>query len=340
MDTAVKQRLIGAAVLAALAMIFLPMLLRSPDVEESDASRVPLDMPAAPDAEFETRVLPLPAPAASTAEPVVAEQAAAPLDPNAVVTVDVDSSKPAEVMPDAPAAGLDAPPVAVDAATGQPVTPSAVPVATPAPSAAAEPVPAVAAAPAVAPAAAAAPAPAPVTVAPPPAAAAAGGFAVNVGSFANLDNARALEAKLRGAGLPVVAERIALSGKPAMRLRVGPYGERAIAEAARLRAQAIAGGSASVIALDAGSAPAPRPTAASVGFAVQLGALRVEADAVALRDRVRAAGFVAFHQRVDSESGPLWRVRVGPEADRAAADKLRDAIAARLGISGMVVSHP
>lgn len=340
MDTAVKQRLIGAAVLAALAMIFLPMLLRSPDVEESDASRVPLDMPAAPDAGFETRVLPLPAPAAPSAEPVSGASAGASadavIDPNAVVTVEVDSSKPAEVMPDAAPVDADATPVAVDAATGQPVLTAAAPAAADAPPAA--PVPAVPA-PAM-PAATPAEAPAPSTAAPLPAAVTAGGFAVNVGSFANLDNARALETRLRGAGLPVIAERIELSGKPALRLRVGPYAERAIAEAARLRAQAIAGGSASVIALGTGTTPAPRPTAANVGFAVQLGALRVEADAVALRDRARAAGFVAFHQRVDSESGALWRVRVGPEADRAAADKLRDAISARLGISGMVVSHP
>ncbi|HEX5757512.1 MAG TPA: SPOR domain-containing protein, partial [Arenimonas sp.] len=341
MDTAVKQRLIGAAVLAALAMIFLPMLLRSPDVEESDASRVPLDMPAAPDAGFETRVLPLPAPAAPAAEPVTGAPSEAVADPNAVVTVEVDSSKPAEVMPDSPTAAADAPPVAVDAATGQPVTPGPTSAAaqptTAAPSPAEPAEPAEPAATAVATPTAP---PAPRTAAPSPAAVAAGGFAVNVGSFAHLDNARALEAKLRAAGLPVLAERIELSGKPALRLRVGPYAERAIAEAARLRAQALAGGSATVIALDAGRGPPPRPTAASVGFAVQLGALRVEADAVALRDRARTAGFVAFHQRVDSESGPLWRVRVGPEADRAAADKLRDAIAARLGINGMVVSHP
>ena len=31
MESALKQRLIGAAVLVALAMIFLPMLLKGPD---------------------------------------------------------------------------------------------------------------------------------------------------------------------------------------------------------------------------------------------------------------------------------------------------------------------
>ena len=59
MDSTLKQRLIGAAVLAALAVIFLPMLLKGPDVKEPDAAEVPLTMPATPGQEFETRELAL-----------------------------------------------------------------------------------------------------------------------------------------------------------------------------------------------------------------------------------------------------------------------------------------
>ena len=39
MDSALKQRLIGAAVLVALAMIFLPMLLKGPDTAEPASAR-------------------------------------------------------------------------------------------------------------------------------------------------------------------------------------------------------------------------------------------------------------------------------------------------------------
>ena len=46
MESPLKQRLIGAAVLAALAIIFLPMLLKGPAVREPDATEVPLSMPA------------------------------------------------------------------------------------------------------------------------------------------------------------------------------------------------------------------------------------------------------------------------------------------------------
>lgn len=338
MDSALKQRLIGAAVLVALAMIFLPMLLKGPDTAEPDAAQVPLDMPVAPDQEFETRELPLTAPSPVTSEDGVLGMETRPPagdDPDALVTIGPDGrpvggSEPASDEAVDPVEATDAPVAAVDAATGEP-TPAA---------------------------AEATPAPAPAAVTPPPAptaplpvATAGGRYVVNVGSFSNLDNARALATKLRAQGLPLTSESVDVSGKPAMRLRVGPYAERTAAEAARLRVEGVTGGSATVIALDATaaarpasapSAPAPRPAAAAdVGFAVQLGALSSEADANALRDRARAAGFVAFHQRVNTDRGAVWRVRVGPEADRAAAERLRESVVDKLGLKdAIVVSHP
>ncbi|MEJ7747084.1 MAG: SPOR domain-containing protein, partial [Luteimonas sp.] len=61
MEPALKQRLWGAAVLVALAVIFLPMLIQGP-APESGVSDVPLDMPNAPGGEYETRELPLVSP--------------------------------------------------------------------------------------------------------------------------------------------------------------------------------------------------------------------------------------------------------------------------------------
>ena len=358
MDSALKQRLIGAAVLVALAMIFLPMLLKGPDTAQPDAAQVPLVMPSAPDQEFETRELPLTAPTPVTADGGVLGMPARPGasdDPNAVATVD-QSGQPAARTEFDPAAESAAAPEtgavqAVDAATGLAVAPVAVP-----PGAdAAEPSPAAVAPPAT---------PAPAT--PLPASTAAGRYVVNVGSYSNLDNARALADRLRSAGLPLSSESVDVAGKPAMRLRVGPYGDRTAAEAARLRVESVAGGSATVVALDAGArvaaapastapartasaapatataAPAVRAaTASRVGFAVQLGALSSEADANTMRDRARSAGFIAFHQRVDTDRGAVWRVRVGPEADRAAAERLRESVAAKLGYrDAIVVPHP
>jgi cell division septation protein DedD len=174
-----------------------------------------------------------------------------------------------------------------------------------------------------------------------------------------------------------------------MRLRVGPYADRAAAEAARLRAESVTGGSTKVIALDASPAaatpakpaattpvapppasaakpataastvatPAPgastpakpaiatapattKPATLTSGFAVQLSAPSVEADALALRDRARNAGFSSFVQRIDTEAGVRYRVRVGPVADRTAAETLRDAVNSKLGSKGIVVANP
>ena len=62
MDPALKHRLIGAAVLSALAIIFLPMLIVDRD-KNSIASDVPLKVPSAPGGDFQTKELPLVAPA-------------------------------------------------------------------------------------------------------------------------------------------------------------------------------------------------------------------------------------------------------------------------------------
>lgn len=97
------------------------------------------------------------------------------------------------------------------------------------------------------------------------------------------------------------------------------------------------------VAVTPAPAAAPKPTvpaASSVGFAVQLGAFGQAADANALRDKVRAAGFSAFVEQVRTDSGVLNRVRVGPVASRADAEQLKAQVAAKVGIAGMVRPHP
>ena len=87
------------------------------------------------------------------------------------------------------------------------------------------------------------------------------------------------------------------------------------------------------------TAPA-QPAASGVGFAVQLGAFGKQVDANALRDRVRGNGFSAFVEQVNTDNGVLHRVRVGPVASRAEAEQLKAQLAARIGIAGMVRPHP
>jgi len=333
MDTALKQRLIGAVVLVALAVIFLPMLVKGP-APDSGVSDVPLEVPAAPDGEYETRELPLVTPGNAPANGAV---------------------------------GLD----------GQVAAPAAEP------------------------------APAEGALQPP--ATAGGDFAVSFGAYATQADANAVLARVKQAKLPGFVEPATINGKQAFRVRVGPYADRAQAEAARLDAIKVRGDvNAQVVTLDVGATPAPatptpapsvasaasstpavttqalppepakpvakpvptetkpvvaetkpapapvvkpaapapkpaeptKPAASGVGYAVQLGAFSNVADANKLRDRVRAAGFSAFVEQVRTDKGALSRVRVGPVADRAEADRLKAQVAAKVGIDGMVRPHP
>lgn len=341
MDAALKQRLIGATVLVALAVIFLPMLVDGPEAEREAASeQLSLDLPARPDRPMETREIPLlPTPA-----PVVA-----------------GAGDGAEVLP---VVDTDAAP-RVDALSGQPVGAGAGPTAAATSSATtpsgASPAPAVSSASASSVAATSAASVQPVTSAPAsgsaasaagstqrpasaplPAATAGGSYAVNVGSYANVANAESLLNRLKNAGIAAYAESVTLDGRAVRRIRLGPFAQRAEAERARQAALTLQRDlPTSVISLDAGSpAPAPARTPATAGFAVQLGALRSEADANALRDRARGAGFVAFVERVNADAGTLWRVRVGPELDRASAERRRSELKSKLSIDGLVVSHP
>ncbi|MFC4728232.1 SPOR domain-containing protein, partial [Coralloluteibacterium thermophilus] len=102
---------------------------------------------------------------------------------------------------------------------------------------------------------------------------------------------------------------------------------------------------ASAAAQPAARAPAPAAAAAeraapSAGFAVQVGAFRSEGDANALRDRLRGAGFSALVERAQTDAGTVFRVRAGPTANRAEADRLRAQLAERLQLTGNVVSYP
>ena len=236
-----------------------------------------------------------------------------------------------------------------------------------------------------------------------PATAAAGNYAVNFGAYASEADADAVIAHLKKSNLPGFRQADTINGRPAWRVRIGPYADRAQAELVRLEAGKVRNDvNAQVVVLDAGAdapaaapatpaastasaAPAtspvrtealppepakpvaatPKPTpkpeapkpvaatpakpevrtpaapaASNVGFAVQLGAFGQAADANALRDRARAAGFSAFVEQVRTDNGVLNRVRVGPVANRAEAEQLKAQVAARIGTAGMVRPHP
>lgn len=328
MDPGLKQRLVGAAVLVALAVIFLPMLVQGP-APDSGVSDVPLSMPDAPRSEYETRDLPLVTPGEAP-------------DGGAV---GMDATQPAASASQAlPLDGSDA------ANTAEPLEVAPLPASAPLPADNGET----------------------DREGMPPAAIAGGDYAVSFGSFTTIAAADAVVASLRAAQLPGHREAAQVDGKAVQRVRIGPYATRADAEVARLRAAQVRDDvNARVVVLDAevaapkpapvaavkpatppaqpvASTPAPKPVAPTpaapaatgTGFAVQLAAFSKPADATALRDKARAAGFSAFTESVATDKGTLTRVRVGPVASRAEADRLQAQVKAKLGVAGIVRPHP
>lgn len=85
----------------------------------------------------------------------------------------------------------------------------------------------------------------------------------------------------------------------------------------------------------AGAVPPP-PQA----WVVQVGAFGEERNAEALRDRLRKAGFAAFVETVRGEGKRVYRVKVGPELERAKAEALQARLAKEHQLDGLVVSQP
>lgn len=338
MDTPLKQRLIGAIVLVALAVIFLPMLVKGP-APDSGVQDVPLRAPDAPaDGQFETRELPLVAPSAAgatgmpAAQPV-AEAASPAADPAGGALPPSVAAGNYAVNFGAYATEADADAVIAhlkksnlpgfrqqDTINGRPA------------------------------------------------------WRVRIGPYADRAQAELvrLEAgKVRG---DVNAQVVVLDADkepaaPAVAPATPAAAPAAAAAAPAVRSEALpaepARPAAAAPRLDPRNEPRPdapkpaapkpeapkpvapkpaatptAPAASGVGFAVQLGAFGKPADANALRDKVRAAGFSAFVEQVRTDNGVLNRVRVGPVANRAEAEQLKVQVAAKVGIAGMVRPHP
>ncbi|MCC4596316.1 SPOR domain-containing protein [Xanthomonas campestris pv. phormiicola] len=347
MDTVLKQRLIGALVLVALAVIFLPMLVKGP-APDSGVANVPLKAPDAPaDGQFQTRELPLVTPGDTPSGGAVG-MASAP------------AAAPAPVQDNPDAADL-ATPAAAGSAAAQPLPPTAA-----------------AGNYAVNFGAYSSPADADAVIARLKQAqlpgfretATIGGrqaWRVRIGPYA--DRAQAESVRLQAVKVrndvnaqvvtldapstsSVAAATPAASAAPARTDTLPPEPAKPVAVAKPPVAAAPKpepakpepAKPAATPAPVAAAKPAPSvpsvPAASGTGFAVQLGAFAKAEDANALRDKVRAAGFSAFVEQVRTDKGALNRVRVGPVANRADAEQLRAQVASKVGISGMVRPHP
>lgn len=189
-----KHRLIGAVVLVALAVIFVPIILdRSGPPETTTVSDIP-----APTPQSENKVVVV---------PVTTAGAAIGADPSASTTATAPADKPA---------AAETPPAAVKAVTEEPARAKP-----PSPVAAN----AVTATRTKEVTVVAKPAPKPVSRP----AEVKNGWVVQVGTFANSTNANRLQGQLQKMGHKVNVDRINRDGGNSLRLRVGPFKDKALA---------------------------------------------------------------------------------------------------------------
>ena len=95
------------------------------------------------------------------------------------------------------------------------------------------------------------------------------------------------------------------------------------------------------IASAAPAAPAPSKDRMNItAWIIQLGSFSSEQNALALRDQLRAKGYTAFVEKIKSGGSQLFRVRVGPELERARADALRDKLEKETKQKGIVERYP
>ncbi|WP_374247722.1 SPOR domain-containing protein [Thermomonas sp.] len=339
MDASLKQRLIGAVVLIALGVIFLPMLVKGP-APDSGVSDVSLRVPAEPKSAdgMVTQDLPLAAPAAAPANGVSGMPGtlpdAAPASPPTAASADPASASLAAVAAGGFAVSFgnyaneaDADKVlAALRASGLPGYREAVTLGS------------------------------------------RQAQRVRIGPFA--DQATAESARLRAGQVrgDVVAKVVtldaAVAAEPATVAAVPAKPEpkpEAKPEAKPEPAKPVVASKPEPVkpAVPPAAKPEPaKPAAAGkpempkaepppakpanpagTGFVVQIGAFASSTDATAQRDALRKAGFNAFTDTVPGPHGALTRVRVGPVLTRAEADalkaKLKDA-----GKDGMVRPHP
>jgi DedD protein len=319
MDTALKQRLVGASVLIALAVIVLPMLLGGrPDGDVQETQKI--ELPSHPaELDFETRRYPvgeIPPSRSPKNEPSPAKALPTPSPASGVVTHSEQDETPGDTPDEtAQAESPDEPQVT----PGQDPEEIAV---NPAPEEA----------------------PSKVVIAPLAAPAEkteeAGRYVVQVASFGALDNANRLAGTLRGYGYPVLLDSVKSDVGTLHRVRVGPYATEAEANGTigRLQAQ-VKNIKPRVMDLQPEkTAQVAQPSDPLGRWVVQVGSFSNDENADNLVARLRLESLSAYKEEIRKSGSVVFRVRVGPFLEREEAIKADKKIVERLSIEGVVMS--
>ncbi len=334
MDIALKQRLVGASVLIALAVVVLPMMLGG-GPEDDGASSQQIQVPEQPEkVGFDTRRYPIQdarpkPPEPRSQEPIelptpdlpeARSQAAAddPAQDPAVEPVTeeagADDGQPAEhaEQPEQASEDVEAPPEAPPAGTeGIVDTPEEEPVTV-------------------------------VKPEPPPSAAPSGQgrYIVQVASFGSVNNAKRLSGQLAELGYSVTSDTVKSDVGTLHRVRVGPYASESDADraVAALKNQ-VRDVTPRVMDMQPEKAsPVTQPSDPLVRWVVQVGSFSSSGNADNLVGRLRLEGLSAYKEAVNSGGATIYRVRVGPFIERDEAIRVDGVINDKLSIDGVVMS--
>ena len=75
-------------------------------------------------------------------------------------------------------------------------------------------------------------------------------------------------------------------------------------------------------------------------WALQLGSFSKEANAEAMRDKLRVKGYASYVDVLKKPDRIVYRVRIGPELDKKQLEKLQVELTKKEKMKSMVVQHP
>jgi DedD protein len=344
MDIALKQRLVGASVLIALAVVVLPMLLGGrPDGAAQETRKIELP-PQPAELDFQTRrypigdaaVTPPAAPGAAALPggngPVVAAGTASDAQPKngpgAVAHVELQPREFEDALEAKETASAET------AAKPEPEPPSAEPTREPDSRPEVESQPEAST---TAPQAQAQPRPQPATV--------AGRYVVQVASFSSIGNANRLSETLRGHGYAVLSDTVKSDVGTLHRVRIGPFASegQATEAAAQVRRQ-VGEVKPRVVDLQpqeetqTAASQASTPADPLIRWVVQVGSFSAPGNAETLVARLRGEGLSAYTEAVSASGSTIYRVRVGPYLERDEALRVDRLVNERFSLDGVVMS--
>jgi DedD protein len=167
-----------------------------------------------------------------------------------------------------------------------------------------------------------------------------GRYVVQVASFGALDNANRLSSVLSGSGYSVLSDSVKSDIGILHRVRVGPYDTETEANQVMASLESTLDGvKPRVMDLQPEqAAQVVAPVDPLVRWVVQVASFSNSANAENLVATLRLEGQSAYQESVNSSGSELYRVRVGPFLERDQAIQAQRRVAEKLSLAGVVMS--